>query len=121
MPASPVQRPLERPMFLVDGSGRLRFHPVVITVLAEDGTFAEITSVPTGNLARLPSEIPDEIAGHAHVEEELPRPAALVQREGLSRPREIKRRRARGGRGAGGASPGSAGRDSANRFRFRWC
>jgi NADPH:quinone reductase-like Zn-dependent oxidoreductase len=31
--------------------------------VTEDGTFAEITSVPSGNLAPLPSEIPDEIAG----------------------------------------------------------
>jgi hypothetical protein len=31
--------------------------------VAEDGTFAEMTSVPGGNLARLPGEIPDEIAG----------------------------------------------------------
>jgi NADPH2:quinone reductase len=31
--------------------------------VTEDGTFAEITSVPSGNLAALPSEIPDEIAG----------------------------------------------------------
>jgi NADPH2:quinone reductase len=31
--------------------------------VTQDGTFAEITSVPSGNLAALPSEIPDEIAG----------------------------------------------------------
>ena len=31
--------------------------------VAEDGTFAEMTSVPSGNLAPLPGEIPDEIAG----------------------------------------------------------
>ncbi|HEX4864173.1 MAG TPA: zinc-binding alcohol dehydrogenase family protein, partial [Acidimicrobiales bacterium] len=31
--------------------------------VTEDGTFAEITAVPSGNLAALPSEIPDEIAG----------------------------------------------------------
>jgi NADPH:quinone reductase len=31
--------------------------------VAQDGTFAEMTSVPTGNLAPLPDEIPDEIAG----------------------------------------------------------
>src|SRR5216684_3217739 len=31
--------------------------------VTHDGTFAEITSVPSGNLAPLPSEIPDEIAG----------------------------------------------------------
>ncbi|MDQ1494534.1 MAG: NADPH:quinone reductase [Actinomycetota bacterium] len=31
--------------------------------VTQDGTFAEITSVPTGNLAALPSEIPDDIAG----------------------------------------------------------
>jgi NADPH:quinone reductase len=31
--------------------------------VTQDGTFAEITSVPSGNLAALPSEIPDDIAG----------------------------------------------------------
>jgi len=31
--------------------------------VTQDGTFAEIASVPSGNLAALPSEIPDEIAG----------------------------------------------------------
>jgi NADPH2:quinone reductase len=31
--------------------------------VAQDGTFAEMTSVPSGNLAALPGEIPDEIAG----------------------------------------------------------
>src|SRR5580700_4730441 len=31
--------------------------------VTQDGTFAEITSVPSGNLAALPSEIPNEIAG----------------------------------------------------------
>jgi NADPH:quinone reductase-like Zn-dependent oxidoreductase len=31
--------------------------------VGQDGTFAEMTSVPTGNLALLPGEIPDEIAG----------------------------------------------------------
>jgi NADPH:quinone reductase len=31
--------------------------------VTEDGTFAEMTSVPSGNLASLPGEIPDEIAG----------------------------------------------------------
>ena len=31
--------------------------------VTEDGTFAEIASVPSGNLAALPGEIPDEIAG----------------------------------------------------------
>src|SRR5216684_6047228 len=31
--------------------------------VTQDGTFAEITSVPSGNLAALPGEIPDEIAG----------------------------------------------------------
>src|SRR3984893_13556478 len=31
--------------------------------VTRDGTFAEITSVPSGNLAALPSEIPDDIAG----------------------------------------------------------
>jgi len=31
--------------------------------VAEDGTYAEMTSVPSGNLAALPGEIPDEIAG----------------------------------------------------------
>jgi NADPH:quinone reductase-like Zn-dependent oxidoreductase len=31
--------------------------------VTQDGTFAEMTSVPTGNLALLPEEIPDEIAG----------------------------------------------------------
>ncbi len=31
--------------------------------VAQDGTFAEIASVPSGNLAPLPGEIPDEIAG----------------------------------------------------------
>ena len=31
--------------------------------VTQDGTFAEIASVPAGNLAPLPSEIPDEIAG----------------------------------------------------------
>jgi NADPH2:quinone reductase len=31
--------------------------------VTEDGTFAEIASVPTGNLAPLPGGIPDEIAG----------------------------------------------------------
>jgi NADPH:quinone reductase-like Zn-dependent oxidoreductase len=30
--------------------------------VAQDGTFAEITSVPSGNLASLPGEIADEIA-----------------------------------------------------------
>lgn len=29
----------------------------------EDGTFAEVASVPSGNLAPLPAEIPDEMAG----------------------------------------------------------
>jgi NADPH2:quinone reductase len=31
--------------------------------VAQDGTFAETASVPSGNLAPLPGEIPDEIAG----------------------------------------------------------
>jgi NADPH:quinone reductase len=31
--------------------------------VTRDGTFAEITSVPCGNLAALPGEIPDDIAG----------------------------------------------------------
>ena len=31
--------------------------------VADDGTFAEMTSVPSGNLAPLPGEIPDEIGG----------------------------------------------------------
>jgi NADPH:quinone reductase len=31
--------------------------------VAQDGTFAEMVSVPSGNLAPLPDEIPDEIAG----------------------------------------------------------
>jgi NADPH:quinone reductase-like Zn-dependent oxidoreductase len=31
--------------------------------VAQDGTYAEMTVVPTGNLAPLPEEIPDEIAG----------------------------------------------------------
>ena len=31
--------------------------------VTRDGTFAEMTSVPSGNLAPLPGEIPDEIAG----------------------------------------------------------
>ena len=31
--------------------------------VAQDGTFAEIASVPSGNLAPLPAEIPDEVAG----------------------------------------------------------
>jgi NADPH2:quinone reductase len=31
--------------------------------VARDGTFAEIASVPTGNLAPLPAGIPDEVAG----------------------------------------------------------
>jgi NADPH:quinone reductase len=31
--------------------------------VTQDGTFAEIASVPSGNLAPLPAEIPDEIAG----------------------------------------------------------
>src|ERR1700686_3270821 len=31
--------------------------------VAQDGTFAEMTSVPSGNLAPLPGEIPDDIAG----------------------------------------------------------
>ena len=31
--------------------------------VTQDGTFAEITSVPSGNLAALPSEIADDIAG----------------------------------------------------------
>jgi NADPH:quinone reductase len=31
--------------------------------VTQDGTFAEIASVPSGNLASLPGEIPDEIAG----------------------------------------------------------
>jgi NADPH:quinone reductase-like Zn-dependent oxidoreductase len=31
--------------------------------VGQDGTFAEITSVPSGNLAPLPGEIPDELAG----------------------------------------------------------
>src|ERR1700676_5603753 len=31
--------------------------------VARDGTFAEMTLVPTGNLAPLPNEIPDEVAG----------------------------------------------------------
>src|SRR3984957_20005547 len=31
--------------------------------VARDGTFAEMASVPSGNLALLPGEIPDEIAG----------------------------------------------------------
>jgi NADPH2:quinone reductase len=35
--------------------------------VAEDGTFAEMTSVPSGNLAPLPGEIPDEIAGDLSV------------------------------------------------------
>src|SRR5580693_8790730 len=30
--------------------------------VARDGTFAEMTLVPTGNLAPLPNEIPDEVA-----------------------------------------------------------
>ena len=31
--------------------------------VTQDGTFAEITSVPSGNLAAVPDQIPDEIAG----------------------------------------------------------
>ena len=31
--------------------------------VTQDGTFAEMASVPSGNLASLPAEIPDEIAG----------------------------------------------------------
>jgi NADPH:quinone reductase-like Zn-dependent oxidoreductase len=31
--------------------------------VGQDGTFAEVASVPSGNLALLPGEIPDEIAG----------------------------------------------------------
>jgi NADPH:quinone reductase len=31
--------------------------------VTQDGTFAEITSVPSGNLAALPTQIPDDIAG----------------------------------------------------------
>ena len=31
--------------------------------VTQDGTFAEIASVPSGNLAPLPAEIPDEVAG----------------------------------------------------------
>jgi NADPH:quinone reductase-like Zn-dependent oxidoreductase len=31
--------------------------------VARDGTFAEMTLVPTGNLAPLPNELPDEVAG----------------------------------------------------------
>jgi NADPH2:quinone reductase len=31
--------------------------------VTQDGTFAEVASVPSGNLAPLPAEIPDEIAG----------------------------------------------------------
>lgn len=30
--------------------------------VTQDGTFAEMASVPSGNLAPLPGEIPDEIA-----------------------------------------------------------
>jgi NADPH:quinone reductase-like Zn-dependent oxidoreductase len=51
-----------------DPSGRFAFGERVLFFagaggVTQDGTFAEITSVPNGNLAALPNEIPDDIAG----------------------------------------------------------
>jgi NADPH:quinone reductase len=45
--------------------------------VAEDGTFAEMTSVPSGNLAPLPGEIPD--IGDVAAKVRLPAPAAQSQ------------------------------------------
>ena len=63
-------------------------------------------------------DVGDEVPDHAHVEEQLPGPPPLVEREGLARPGEVHERRgttagldlsdvadeglARGGRGGGG-------------------
>jgi len=51
-----------------DPSGRFRAGDRVLFFagpggVAQDGTFAEMTSVPSGNLALLPGGIPDDIAG----------------------------------------------------------
>jgi NADPH2:quinone reductase len=53
---------------VADPSGRLSAGARVLFFagpggVAQDGTFAEMTSVPVGNLALLPGEIPAEIAG----------------------------------------------------------
>src|SRR5580693_2334174 len=52
---------------IVDPSGRFSAGERVLFFagpggVTQDGTFAEMTSVPIGNLAALPSEIPDHIA-----------------------------------------------------------
>jgi NADPH:quinone reductase-like Zn-dependent oxidoreductase len=52
--------------------------------VAEDGTVAEMTSVPSGNLAPLPGEIPDEIAGGLPVAYEFPCRASSVYRVSAS-------------------------------------
>jgi len=61
--------------------------------VTQDGTFAEIASVPSGNLAPLPGGIPDEVAGG--LPERVPgaSPGGLSRREIGSGARRRRKRR----------------------------
>jgi NADPH2:quinone reductase len=97
--------------------------------VAQDGTFAEIASVPSGNLAPLPGGIPDEIAGGlpvAYLSAFLAlRQAGFREGQSVSGPRRGRERRERhpeGGPGPRGVAAGVDGRkrgEGGRRCRWR--